>query len=296
MLMFDAPPQDQAAGLRRMRQPRPVRVIAVASGKGGVGKTNVCVNMALALAQAGKDVMLMDADLGLANVDVMLGLHPRFTLADVMDGRCALEEAIVEGPEGIKVVPAASGVQRMAQLNSVEHAGLIRAFSELSGNLDVLLVDSAAGLSDSVVSFSRAAQEVLVVVCDEPASITDAYALIKLLSREHGVRRFRVVANMVESARNGREVYEKISRVTDRFLDVSLDYCGHVPSDPYLRKAVQQQRAVVEAYPRCRAAQAFRSLAEQTARWPAPTAAGGRLEFFVERLVQAQRPDAEVLP
>lgn len=294
MLMLDARSEDQAAGLRRMQRPRPVRVIAVASGKGGVGKTSISVNMALALAQAGKEVMLLDADLGLANVDVLLGLHPRHTLADVMDGRCSLEEAIVEGPGGIKVVPAASGVQRMAQLSSVEHAGLIRAFSELSLPLDALIVDSAAGISDGVVSFSRAAQDVLVVIGDEPASITDAYAFIKLLSREHGVRRFRVVANMVEGPQQGRQVYEKISRVTDRFLDVSLDYCGHVPSDPMLRRAVQQQRAVVDAYPGSRAARAFRSLAEQTERWPQPSAAGGRLEFFVERLVQARGPGAEV--
>jgi len=270
-----------------MTQPKPVRVLAVASGKGGVGKTNVSVNLATALAQDGKKVLVMDADLGLANVDVMLGLQPRFNLSHVISGECQLEEVIVSAPGGIMVIPAASGVQKMAELEPAEHAGLIRAFSELSLDVDVLLVDSAAGISDSVVSFTKAAQEVIVVVCDEPASITDAYALIKLLNREHGIRRFRVLANMAHTPQEGRELFAKLLRVTDRFLDnVVLDFVGAVPYDPYLRKAVQKQRSVVATYPRSKAAQAFRSMGKKIEGWPMPTAAGGTLEFFVERLVQ----------
>jgi flagellar biosynthesis protein FlhG len=286
---------DQAAGLRRMAQPRPVRVIAVTSGKGGVGKTNVSVNLAVALADSGREVMLMDADLGLANVDVLLGLHPAYDLSHVIKGERTLEEVIVQGPSGLKIVPATSGTKHMAELSPAEHAGVIRAFSELNYDLDVLVVDTAAGISDSVTSFSRASQEIVVVVCDEPASITDAYALIKLLSREYGLERFRVLSNMTRSAQEGRDLFNKIARVTDRYLDVTLEYLGAVPHDEYLRKAVQKQRSVVAAYPRSRAAMAFKNLAQKADRWPVPTGAGGHLEFFVERLIQSSCGEMEML-
>ena len=158
---------DQASGLRRMTKPHPVRVIAVASGKGGVGKTNVSVNLAMAIASEGKDVTILDADLGLANIDVLLGLHSDKNLSNVINGECDLEEILLDGPGGIKIIPASSGVKNMAELTPAQHAGLVSAFSELNHNIDVLLVDTAAGISDSVVSFSRAAQGVVVVVCDE---------------------------------------------------------------------------------------------------------------------------------
>lgn len=287
---------DQAAGLRRVSKPHPVRVIAVASGKGGVGKTNVTVNLAAAFSQLGRKTMILDADLGLANVDVMLGLHPQYNLSHVISGERNLEEVIVVGPAGIQIVPAASGIQGMAELSAAEHAGLIRAFSELSTDIDVLMVDTAAGISDNVVSFSKAAQEMLIVVCDEPASITDAYALIKVLSRDHGVRRFHILANMARDAQQGRELFGKILRVTDHFLeDVVLDYLGYVPWDEYLRKAVQRQKVVVDAYPNSKVARAFKDLAARADKWPMPKVAGGYLEFFVERLVEAQAGEQEAL-
>jgi len=279
--------QDQASGLRRMTKPKPVRVIAVTGGKGGVGKTNVSVNLACAMGQAGRKVMLMDADLGLANIDVLLGLHPKFNLSHVISGQRTLEEIIVDGPENVRIVPAASGIKEMASLSTAEHAGLIKAFSDISHAVDVLLIDTAAGIAESVTSFTRAAQEVVVVVCDEPASITDAYALIKVLNRDHGVFRYRILANMVHSAQEGRELYGKLVKVADRFLDVTLDYMGAVPYDEYLRKAVQKQRSVVDAFPRAKASVAFKNLAQKADNWPVPTVAGGHLEFFVERLIQA---------
>jgi flagellar biosynthesis protein FlhG len=285
---------DQAAGLRRMNQPRPVKVIAVTSGKGGVGKTNVSVNLGISMAQSGKEVMLMDADLGLANVDVMLGLHPKYNLSHVISGERRLEEVVLEGPEGIRIVPAASGVQAMAELPTSQHAGVIRAFSELSFPLDVLIIDTAAGVSDSVTSFTRAAQEVIVVICDEPASITDAYALIKLLRRDYGIHRFRVLANMVSSVQSGRDLYRKIVTVTDRYLDVALDFMGMIPHDDYLRKAIQKQRAVTQVYPRSKSSIAFKKLADKADKWPMPSNAGGRLEFFVERLIMASQPETGV--
>jgi len=288
--------QNQAAHLRQMHVPHPVRVIAVTSGKGGVGKTNVSVNLALALCNQGKNVSIMDADLGLGNIDVLLGLHPSYNLSHVIAGERTLEEIMVQGPEGLTVIPASSGTKSMAELPPSQHGGLIRAFGELNYNIDVLLVDTAAGISDSVISFSRAAQEVLVVVCDEPASLTDAYALIKLLNREHGLFRFRILSNMVKSAQHGREVYETITKVTDRFMDVALDYAGYVPHDDYVLKSIRKQRAVVEAYPRSKAALAFRTLSEKVNKWPIPRGAGGHLEFFVERLVQNNLLEAEVYP
>jgi flagellar biosynthesis protein FlhG len=284
--------KDQAAGLRRLAANHPVRVIAVASGKGGVGKTNVSVNLAMALANRGKQVMLLDADFGLANVDVMLGLNPAYNLSHVINGDCALEDIIVTGPGNIKVIPASSGIKKMAELSPEEHIGLIHAFSQLSDGIDVLVVDTAAGISDSVTSFARACQELIVVVCDEPASITDAYALIKVLSRDCGQSRFRVLSNMVRNQDEGQDLFHKLSRAADRFLDVTLDYMGAVPHDEYLRRAVQKQRAVVDVYPSSKAAMAFAKLAATVEKWPQDSTPSGHVQFFFERLIHAGPAEA----
>ena len=267
--------------------PDPVRVIAVTSGKGGVGKTNISVNLAASLSLAGQRVMLMDADLGLANVDVLLGLEPHFDLQHVISGEKSLDEIIVEGPLGIHVVPASSGVERMAELTSVEHASLISAFSELEQPIDVLIVDTAAGIADGVVSFAKACQEVIVVVCDEPTSLTDAYALIKVLSMRHGIKQFQILANMVKDESQGLNLYEKLLNTTDRFLEVGLKYLGAVPFDEQLRQSVRAQKPVVEAYPRSPASKALVRISEKINRWPLPDQATGYLQFFVERLLAA---------
>lgn len=278
---------DQASGLRRMKQ-QMVKVIAVTGGKGGVGKTNVTLNLAMAMAQMGKKVLVLDADLGLANCDVMLGLRVERNLSHVLSGEAELDDILVTGPFGIKIVPATSGTQSMTELSPAEHAGLIRAFSELRTQFDILLVDTAAGISDMVLSFSRASQDVLVVVCDEPSSITDAYALMKILSREHAVQKFKIVANMVRSLREGQELFAKLSRVTDRFLDVTLELVATIPFDENVRKAARKQKAFVDAFPKTPASLAIKTLATRAVQWPVPPSASGHLEFFLEQLVQGQ--------
>lgn len=265
----------------------PVQVIAVSGGKGGVGKSNIAVNLAVAMAGMGRRVAVLDGDLGLANVDVLLGLAIQRNLEDVVAGECALADILVEGPAGLRVVPAASGSLRMASLSGAGLSGLINAFSDLADELDVLIVDTAPGISEPVVTFLLAAQEVLLVICDEPTSIADAYGLIKLMNRNFGVNRFRVVANQVRNDQEGQHLFEKLTRVTERFLDVALQYEGAVPYDDNVKKAVQRQRAFVDVYPRARASQAVRTLAERADNWPLPSSPRGHLEFFVERLVGA---------
>lgn len=277
---------DQASGLRKMMKQSMVKVIAVTGGKGGVGKTNVSLNMAAAMAQQGQRVLVLDADLGLANIDVMLGVRVRRNIEHVLAGECDLKDILVEGPAGIQIVPATSGSRSMVELTAAEHAGLIRAFSSLQDDFDVLIIDTAAGISDMVLSFARASQDVVLVVCDEPTSITDAYALVKVLSREHGVFRFKIIANMVGTMREGQVLFNKLTKVTDRFLDVALELAAIVPFDENLRKCVRRQKLIVEVAPKSPSALAFKALAHRAARWPVQDQASGELEFFIEKLVQ----------
>lgn len=233
---------DQAAGLRNISRSKPVKVIAVSAGKGGVGKSNVSVNLAVALAQMNKKVLLLDADLGLANIDIMLGLHTKFNLSHVIQGICHLADILLTGPYDIRIVPAASGTDYMTQLSPSEHAGIIDAFNELTDDFDYMIIDTAAGISDTVLSFVRSSQEVVVVVCDEPTSLTDAYALIKVMSKRYEWSHFHILANMVRNLREGRELFNKLYRVAEQFLDVSLDYLGAIPFDERVHEAVKNRK------------------------------------------------------
>ncbi|MBQ0797238.1 MAG: MinD/ParA family protein [Zhongshania sp.] len=261
-----------------------VKVIAVSSGKGGVGKTNVSVNLACQLARRGNRVLLMDADLGLANVDIMLGLKPKWNLSHVLDGKCSIEDILLPGPDGISIIPAASGIKKMAELDNDQHAAIVRSLSALSGDYDVMIVDTAAGISDSVITFSRASQYVLVVVTDELTSMADAYALIKVMNRDAGIKRFKVLRNMVNSYDQARDGFERLNEVAQRFLDVTLEYAGFIPRDPYLIKADTRQKAVSDLYPGAESSLAFRRLAETVDKWPMPTGPSGNIEFFVDRM------------
>lgn len=265
---------------------KPVRVIGVTGGKGGVGKTSIAINLAAALTRMNRRVLLLDGDLGLANVDVLLGLAPRHNLAHVISGERQLEEIAVEAPQGFRVIPAGSGIERLTTLGEAEIAGLVRAFSSLGGDVDTLIVDTAAGIAPSVLQLLRACQHIVVAVCDEPASMTDAYALVKVLSRSHGVKRFQMVTNMTRERGAGESVFRTLTRVATRFLDVTLEYAGEIPDDPHFRRAVREQRPIVDAYPSSPAATALKQLAQRADKWPVPEGARGHIEFFAERLVR----------
>lgn len=277
----------QQSILQRVMRARPAKVISICSGKGGVGKTNVACNIATALGQVGHDTCLLDADLSLANVDVLLGLSPRFNLSHVVNGEVDLEATILRGPTNVRVVPAASGNVCMTELPVAAQAGIIQAFSELAVQPDVMIIDTASGIDASVARFVRASQYAIVVVCDEPAALTDAYALIKVFSQHYGVTHFQVVTNQCRRPHDGRALFAKLSRVTDTYLDVVLRHLGDVPRDDYLVKAVQQQRAVVEAYPGSSSAEAFQQIARNVDALPNAEQSRGGIEFFFERLLAA---------
>ena len=266
-----------------------VQVIAVTSGKGGAGKTSVAVNLSLALAKRGRRVVLLDGDLGLANIHVLLGLTPKYTLADLIDGRCALSDVLLLGPGHVRIVPAASSIKSMVNLSPAQHAGLIHAFNDMADSLDVLVIDTATGIGGSVVNFIQASQEVLLVACNDPASIADTYALIKMLSVNHGINRFRVLANMVHNPNEGRRLFSKLVNLADRFLDVSLHYVGAVAYDEHVRRAGRKQRAICEIFPNSKCAYEFNVIAQKVDAWPLPSNPRGHIEFFIDKLVGNSR-------
>lgn len=271
--------------LKRFLDRKPAKVVAVCSGKGGVGKTNVAANIAVALGALRRDVCLLDADMSLANVDVLLGLQPSFNLSHVVNGQSSLEQTMLQGPNGVGIIPASSGNFDMTNLEPAAQVGLIQAFSELTLQPDIMVVDTSAGISPVVARFVQAAQHPIVVLCDEPASLTDAYALIKVFSNHYGITRFHVVTNQSRKPNSGRNLFRKLLRVTDKYLDVVLRHLGDIPQDDYLVRAVQEQRAVVDAYPRSASGKAFIELGSAIDGLPTARESSGGIEFFFERML-----------
>lgn len=284
---------DQAQSLRRLAAGagprgaagRTLRTLAVTSGKGGVGKTNVVVNLALALAKLGRKVLIIDADLGLANVDVILGLNPAYTINDVIHGEKSINEVLVEGPSGVSILPAASGVSELSELSQDEKLMILSELDTLATDADVVLIDTAAGISDMVLYFNLAAQDRMVIATGEPTSLTDCYALIKVLYTRHQETNFKLLVNNVADEAEAKGVYRKLAAAADHFLGgLSIDYLGFVPHDPAINKAVMHQKAALELFPRSPASAAFMKLAKTVLERPAADGAGN-IKFFWRRLV-----------
>lgn len=260
---------DQASRLRALAQRQapetplfPSRVLAITSGKGGVGKTNVVAGLAMALAQTGERVAVLDADFGLANLDILLGLSPQYTLEHVLRGERVLEEIMVEGPMGIQVIPASSGIQELTRLDTAAELRLIQGLQRVAQQRDWLLIDTAAGIHDSVVKLLMAAQEVILVTTPEPTSLVDAYAMVKVVHLRDPQKSLWLLINNAQNPDEAEETIEQLQAATQRFLGRELNLLGMIPNDPHLLQAVRQQRGVLELYPRSPAALAFKSLAQ----------------------------------
>lgn len=264
-------------------------VFSVTSGKGGVGKTNLSVNLALCLSQAGKNVVLLDADLGLANVDVLLGLTPKLNLFHLFHEGVSMKEILCDTPYGFKILPASSGVSEMLALNTGQKLDLLEAMDVLEEKVDYLIVDTGAGINDNVLYFNLAVQERIVVLTPEPTSLTDAYALIKVMKLNHGVERFKVLVNMVPDAKTAKSVFTRLYAACDHFLSgVSLDLVGFVPRDAGVRKSVIEQRPFCAVSRGGSACQAVHNVAETVQNWEVAANLDGNIKFFWKKLLFQQ--------
>ena len=294
---------DQAATLREIKKkeeyvqkhrkgtthdatkPRDVRVLSVTSGKGGVGKTNIAANLAYLLAKQRKKMLVLDADAGLANIDVILGINPRYNLSHVLKGEKTIADTLVAGPGGIRILPSASGLPEMTDLSRGQKLTLVDELNTLNGEVDYVLIDTGAGISSNVMYFNMAAKEIIVVATPEPTSLTDAYALIKVLYQRHAKRRFRLIANMVKNAEEGKEIFSRLGRATDHFLNLTIEYLGHIVLDEKVNGAVRQQKAFAELYPQCPSALCLAKIAEKISSETIQEYENGSIKFFWEEII-----------
>ncbi|MBF0553400.1 MAG: MinD/ParA family protein [Nitrospirae bacterium] len=261
-----------------------IMTIAVASGKGGVGKTNIVANLAIAMRKMGRNVLIFDADLGLSNIDVLLQLAPEYNIQNVISGEMALSEIIVRGPHGIMILPATSGVQELTVLDEFQRLRLLEEFESFDEDIDVLLIDTAAGISDNVAFFCIAAQEIVIVTSPEPTAMTDAYALIKVLYTRYQEKAFSVLVNSVKRGAEAKEVFKRLSTAADKFLNISLNYLGFIPFDEAVRMSVRSQRAFIDAYPNANASKKIMDLAV-TILGRAEPIVKGTIQFFFSNLL-----------
>lgn len=273
----------EAQGRRRKSQ---ARVIAITSGKGGVGKTNIVANLGYSLSRLGKKVMILDADLGLGNLDVLLGVAPKFNISHVIRGEKSMAEIVEEGPGQMKILPAASGIQDLTQLTHEQKMQVFTDLDRLIDDMDLLLIDTAAGISSNVMDFNVMAHEIMVVVSPEPTSITDAYALMKVLSLKYSEKSCKLVVNMAASPKEAQDVFRQLELVTDRFLDIHIDYLGCVLRDDKLTRSVKQQRLVSDLYPESRAGRGFNDLARRVVKLAPASRPKGNTNLFWHHLVR----------
>ncbi len=261
---------DQAEQLRNIikqqnKKAHLARVITVTSGKGGVGKSNVAVNLAIQLSKLGKKVVILDADFGLANIEVMLGIRPEYNLADMMFRGKDLKDIISKGPENIGFISGGSGLRELTNLDSDQIRSLVRSMYELDHLADVVLVDTGAGISETVMDLVLSSEEVLLVATPEPTSITDAYALLKTLCRKEDYDKERtkihMIANRTHDYTEGKELYEKLNTVVEKFLHMNMDYIGHIPYDEKLPNSVMKQQPVSMLYPNAASTRAMLDIA-----------------------------------
>ncbi len=287
-------PTDQADTLRTMNNINnnldneklpATRVFSITSGKGGVGKTAMVANMAVLLARAGKRVLILDADLGLANIDVVFGLAPTHNLNHFFAGYISLQETLVDGPSGIKILPAGSGVQRFTRLGIQQKHRLLEALDSMHNDFDFVLIDTEAGISENVTYFNTAAQEILVVTTPDPTAITDAYALMKLLSNQYHEKHFNLIVNFIKDEEEALDVYRKLTMVASRYLDISIDYMGSIPRDKQMIDAIRKQQVMVQLFPDSKTSLAFESLADVLLQEPKSLTAKGSIQFFWKRLL-----------
>ncbi len=263
-------------------------VIAVTSGKGGVGKTNISANLAIALGQRGARVLAIDADLGLANLDIVMGVAPTYTTADLLRGDATVDEVVVPGPPNVWLLPGASGQHDLANLGDVARRDLFTAIDGLDSRFDAIVVDTGAGIGGNAIGFAAAAKDIVLVVTPEPTSVADAYGMLKVLCTRCAVRRVHVLANMVGSDAEGEQVFRRLLALAERFLNVGLDYLGAIPRDGSINRAVMRGEPVVVAYPRSPAALAIGDIADTLARADQRDDREGALRLFWRRLLRQQ--------
>jgi flagellar biosynthesis protein FlhG len=260
-----------------------VRTVAIASGKSGVGKTNIAASLAIALSKRGEKVVIVDAGIGLSNINILLNKHATYNISHILDGSITLKDILIDGPQGIKILPAGEGVQNLTRLDEFQRLKILDAFDSYDGDIDIMLIDNTAGISENVTFFCSAAQDLIIVTTPEPTAWVDAYHLIKVLNTEYQENKFHVLVNAVKNEEEADDVFQRLAQATDRFLNISLDYLGYLPYDEDVKKAVRQQAAFIDLYPKKFISKCFNEIAATLIDWPQKVK--GSLQFFIGNLL-----------